>query len=613
MRKSVGALYRARRVIHALTLASLALLCGQARAEQASFDTGRTDKKLVIEATIEGRPIDASGQVRVVLRDAKGTVTAAVTNLEVSAEAPDKPPAGVIPASRITVEEKNIDAGLATPLTVSVKGIDRPGIYRGKITFHLPVVPAAPAQPASGQPAPAQPAPGAAPAPVTTTEVALELRVTVKPQIESPDTTVAVGFSNCTWWCEFAEFLSPGSTSGAETSVVVTNKSPAPVAITGVIDVKGSTRTNAAKSVSAKNPGEKPITVEAGGRQRIYFDFPSKEFVADHFTGTAVITAAVPGQPTSAGVGSDGALTYANRTVLSIPVTVDVRDSAMWAFLAILAGVLAGRLGKIFGSAARNARVELFMQKTSLESKIDDLQESDDPQEPKVKLYCRKQLEDIWSHILKEDATDPKFKQQLADLDQEVQLFAKLIELRDQARKMPESDTRKAAIQSYLKTAMDSLMATPARLGDAKTALDAADKKAHEPAAQPKGLVPDQFLYSFDETVADVMRGIEDRQKAEDRRKSRKGRILGCMNRLLLFISGIDTTETIEFQVFFVRPLVWAATVIALSFYGLWLLYGGTGHASFGAGGIPDYITLFLWGIAAQTVGMTLADIKFTR
>ena len=50
-----------------------------------------------------------------------------------------------------------------------------------------------------------------------------------------------------------------------------------------------------------------------------------------------------------------------------------------------------------------------------------------------------------------------------------------------------------------------------------------------------------------------------------------------------------------------------------LSFYGLWLFYGGTDHATFGAKGLSEYIALFLWGIAAHTVSLTLADIQFTR
>jgi hypothetical protein len=106
------------------------------------------------------------------------------------------------------------------------------------------------------------------------------------------------------------------------------------------------------------------------------------------------------------------------------------------------------------------------------------------------------------------------------------------------------------------------------------------------------------------------MRGIATRRVAARRQQ---GPFRNAMNTLLLLFSGIDSTDTIAFQVWFVRPLVYLVTIIVLSFYGLWILYGGTEHATFGAKGYPEYIALFLWGIAAQTVSMTLADVQFTR
>jgi hypothetical protein len=589
--------WRVHRIIHALTLAALALLCGQAAGgEPASFNESRTDTTLLIEATLEGRPVDATGQVRVALRGAKGTVSGTSTDLR------RKDSGQAIPVKQITVEDKNIEPGAAVPMNVTVRGIDRPGTYEGTITLALP-----PPDPATPQTSPADGQPRA----VTESKVTLTLVVSAKPQIESPDTSVAAAFSNCIRSCSFSEFVSPGSVSGAETSIVIVNKSPTALEIKGKIDLKGSTHTSVTKSVDAKKPNL--ITIQPGERQRIYFDFEGKEdFVADHFTGNAVFTASVAGQAAAASVGGDGAVTLTNRTVLSIPATVDVRDAALIPFLAILLGVLAGRFGKIFGSAARNARVELFTQYTFLGSQIETLQDA------AARQNCQGQLNDIWSHVLREDATDAKFAQQFKDLGTKTDLLLKLEALEQQLNASALPDEDKNPIRQHLQTVRTNLFAAAPDFNAAQAAIVAASNEiqaavqhaAELTAHQLVAAIPLLAVQSLTAVTDDLMRGIATRRVAARRQQ---GPFRNAMNTLLLLFSGIDSTDTIAFQVWFVRPLVYLVTIIVLSFYGLWILYGGTEHATFGAKGYPEYIALFLWGIAAQTVSMTLADVQFTR
>ena len=589
------------RVVGVAMLAAVVWPNGQARGDEASFDPDGTDKEVSLRATIETRPVEASGQIRVVLRGTKGTVKVRLNPLQDGSAAGKQ-----IPASQITVEEKVVERGPVTPLGVTIKGIDRPGTYQGTLNLslapaegaaaHAPVAgqPGAAAQPpVAGQPgAAAQPPVAGQPAPITTRDVKLTLYVLVKPQIESPDASVAVSFSNCTCACGFAELVAPGSLSGDQARVTVINKSPTPLTVTGRIDLKGATRTRIVQSVNAKNE----VTIAAGGREPILFPFPREKFGADHFTGSVILTARAPNQPTLASVGSDGAITSDNQAMLTIPATVDVRDGALVAFLVILAGVFVGRLGAILGSASRNARIALYAQYLDLSAQIEALVD------PDAKTHCQQQLTKIWSHLLKEDATDPKFGQQFKDLANEIELFNTLAGLKIQLTTITDT-TRRNDIQGELDKAKNALLDDPARLDDAKKALKDAQSKITTPLVTPS------MAASFAKEVEEAARTIDER-KAIEKKPPAWQRVIGTVVR---FVSGTDTTDTIAFQALVLRPLVWLVSIIVLSFYGLWLFYGGTDHATFGAKGLSEYIALFLWGIAAHTVSLTLADIQFTR
>jgi hypothetical protein len=594
-----------QRVAGAATLALLVLIYGQAAAaEPASFNPGRSDSSLRIEAILESRPVDATGQIRVALQGAKGTVSGTSTALSPK----ESGAANAISENQITVEQKNIDPGAAVPLTVTIKGINRPGTYEGTITLQLPPPEPAPAQAAPA--GPAAPRPGEPP-PI---KVALTLVVSVKPQIESPDTAVAASFSNCIRSCAFSEFVSPGAASGAATSIVIVNKSPTPLEVTGTLDLKGSTRTSVTKTVDAG----KPITIKAGERQRITFDFAQKEdFAADHFTGNAVVTASVPQQTNSAALGNDGKPTIDNRTVLTIPATVDVRDAALIPLLVILLGVLAGRLSKILNDASRQARVALYPEFTFLRSQINKLTNADDNQ------HCGDQLDDIWSRVLQQDATDAKFKQELTNLGTKVQLLSKVESLERQVNESQFADEDKQAIIMHLQVVRTSLLVQAPDFNAVQTAITAAQNEIsaarhHAQEAAGRAMVggaliapvPDRVFDALDGSMREIENDISAR--GTDAAREQSG-LRNGMNNVLWFFSGIDTTDTIKFQTWFVRPLVWFVTIVVLSFYGLWLFYGGTDHATFGAKGLSEYIALFLWGIAAQTVSLTLADIQFTR
>ena len=52
--------------------------------------------------------------------------------------------------------------------------------------------------------------------------------------------------------------------------------------------------------------------------------------------------------------------------------------------------------------------------------------------------------------------------------------------------------------------------------------------------------------------------------------------------------------------------------LLVLAFYGLWLLYSGPEHSTFGAKGFAEWLGLFLWGFGAQVVALSFRDISFT-
>jgi hypothetical protein len=561
-------------------------LDSRATVAQLRFQMPSADQTLVLIGILENRPIDVSGVIRVRLAGAEkasGKVQGVPTALSLA------PPTQIAPAitdDRISVEEKTATVGETVDIKVTVKGVDRPGVYKGSIKLLI-------AQQSGSD-----------------LTIPVDLKIGFKPIFEVTDKLVALSFSNCTGYCGFTEWINPGSTtSGRATFVEVLNKSVAPINLRAAASLKGTT--TASGIFPPANSSQATILPSEIGRVPIALN---SDLAADHYTGTVALTATVPDSAVGAVLKSDGTLTLENLAIATLPLTTDVRTAALWPFLILLSGVIVGRIGKLFADQSRLARVDLYGNYSRLNERLTKVHNA------AAHMHCERLLGELWDRALHGDAADAKLKQEFANLEAKIELFIKLDALEQEIGRKPWSDDDKTAIRQHINQARQSLLKDD--VAAARDSLELANQEiearsnAHNARAAVAAAAAALRSIAAPEIAALTSAATKissDAQTQANVERLQKSRPRKAFVNVLWFVSGIDTTESIAFYYNWGRPLAYLLLMIGLAFYGLWTLYIGPEHATFGAKGFTEYFALFLWGLGAQATAMTLRDIQFTK
>jgi hypothetical protein len=423
---------------------------------------------------------------------------------------------------------------------------------------------------------------------------------------------VALSFSNCTDYCWFTEWINPGSTtSGRATFVEVLNRSVAPINLRARGSLKGTTTPSGIFPPADSNQ----VTILPNEIGRVPVALNS-DLAADHYTGTLTLNGTVPDSPVGTEVKSDGTLTWENLAIVTLPLTTDVRAAALWPFLMLLSGVIVGRIGKLFADQNRLARVDLYGNYSHLNERLTEVHNA------AAHARCERLLGELWDRALHGDAADAKLKQEFANLEAKIELFIKLDALEQEIDRKPWSDDDKTAIRQHINQARQSLLKDD--LAAARDGLELANQEiearsnAHNAraAAPPAPGATSTRSIAGSEIAALRLAATKisiDAQTQANILQRQNSTPRKAIVNVLWFVSGIDTTESIAFQYYWGRPLAYLLLVIGLAFYGLWALYAGPEHATFGAKGFTEYLGLFLWGVGAQATAMTLQDIQFTK
>lgn len=573
-----------RRAANAVALLLvLGAIPGLARAETSLDPAIRTDP-LILSGTIESKPIDVSRTLRVRLignDDKQVTIRGTASDLARDGQPGQRPLQ--IPATSISVDERSAKPGQAVDLPVSVKGIASPGVYRGTLALALDNSPAA------------------------ATTVKLELHAGVKPVVDVLDKSVTVSVSNCSGECGFTELAAPGSTKAGTSHIAVLNRSPAVLAVFATVDAKGGNlplldADRIVGSPAGSDGKLVPTPIEPGKVGRVPLTIRRESLAPDRYTGNVLLVAAADKLASNAAVAGDGTLGVENQTFATVPLTVDVRAAALWPFLVVLLGVAVGRFMTALTQKNREARVALYAQYTFLADRIRQLDNQ------AWRNHCLRKLDDLWARALAGDPADAKLRQEFSSLAAANDLFWKLQKLDQEVDSLVTDPATKTNIQKDIAAAGDALMkgdftAAEKSLADATDKINAASR-ASGPAAA--GAAPGGYLA----TLADDAKADASWQKTTAARQRSKPR--RAFATVLQFFSGIDTTETIALQYWFVQPLMHILLLLVLAFYGLWLLYSGPEHSTFGAKGFAEWLGLFLWGFGAQVVALSFRDISFT-
>jgi hypothetical protein len=445
--------------------------------------------------------------------------------------------------------------------TVKVAGLSDPGTYSGKVTLEngdqsleVPVTVIANERPLLSLPAGGQ----------------LKLDVT----------RCGGGLS-----CWLAGWLIPDGGQDGSTSVLVTNSGKADDTISAAqIFATGSVGGHALAA-----PLKWSGVVPAQSTRALPMLVRRRQLPPDHYTGSAFVTV------------KDGS------GLLTIPVDVSVRSGPLGAIVALLLGIVVGRLAVQMQSKG-NQQTKLLWQLHALRAQVERrLSDPDDRacladrlNKIATSIYAFQQLDGV-----------PAALQQIgADVD----TLARAHELDLQLQALP---VQAADADALIKSIREAI-----RAGDydaAKT--DLASLEALLPTAPP----PDAGLAApgpssvrtqgLRQNVRTLGAQLDQLSVAASRDADTvlTGTRLWLARgghgarRLLYWLSGIGPEAAAEARLWIIRPMLAVILILLLVGLGLKTLY--VGDASFGSNGFVDYFGLVLWGLSADVAARTLTTL----
>lgn len=206
----------------------------------------------------------------------------------------------------------------------------------------------------------------------------------------------------------------------------------------------------------------------------------------------------------------------------------------------------AGRLMTALFQPSRDARVTLFAQRTSLLDRILELST------PLWRNHCQTELEPWWTRALTGDPTDSRLRQDFSDLASIVDLSWKIQKLEEEVDLHVTDPKVREGIKTDLTAAGAALMSS--NFDDASNLLSAATLKRNKLSQSPHILIAAAAPgRSSDELCSAVKADVNHRKLSVARQGSKPRRAVATV---LQFFSGIDTTETLALQYWFVRPLL---------------------------------------------------------
>lgn len=307
-------------------------------------------------------------------------------------------------------------------------------------------------------------------------------------------------------------------------------------------------------------------------------------------------------------------LQFADASVapVHIPLSIQVKAGAAWALIALILGLLAGRVLKAVNSEDGKMQVRLLQEKQLIEM---DLRRIQDKKARQVLLNALKSLiSDINSAKAEDENT---ILEKLKQIDLQLEEILRLERYGEEVNKdMKQAITQKQAIDKTAGLKFNTLwdhirdLILENKLAEVKaewgTLEQLADKLLGrtQRTYKPKGgLIFPQQPQTENTTTANE----EPDTSADKSWYQAVGdfffRVFSWIFRVLFGLQSASSRVTF----WFLRPLVGVITYLGILLIGLETIYL-EGGATFGANGIYDYLKLFIWGISTDVVSRTFGD-----
>ena len=525
-------------------------------AQSAAIKISDEDKKPKIQGTLSGNTTSFSKTITIALvggdpNQAKVLKVSKSDLREVGGSS------RVIDRSNISIPAVSLTKDQRQDVTITINNVAAAGKYEGKIKFWLPEETEDAAK-----------------------EVNLTLEISPKIDVKTPAAQTAQLVRCSPLPCRLARWL-PTSLLGQERSLQLDNQTTNPVKVSGhgvfLLGQKtGHPVTEGDVILEHKDwtlPARQPsaITIKVSDRNRL---------LPDRYAGTIRFNLE--------GADAQSIVNY----------TLDVRDAPWWALLALLLGVILGRLVRSMNTPEALLQIKLLRRWHRIQNGVLSL-----PNEKDREALLAK-LEDIRSRINAANETEQALTAELEKVESEVRFLNQLARLQRDVNGVLDP-VLKADLQLKLNSARSALLR-----GDFTECLNQINAVIMKLREIGDSATENELAKRFNLLASSA----EDvRAEAENVRTTHQTESVpvSVAKRSLSMLAG---TELISANVrfWFLRPLFFLLLLIFLVLIGLKTLYIDAGSI-FGSEGLYDYFGLVLWGMSAEVVQRTLQNLQLPR
>jgi hypothetical protein len=455
--------------------------------------------------------------------------------------------------------------GQPNDIRVTIHNITSPGTYTGTLQFLLP-----------GQPL------------TQALAIPLQLSIHLQPRVAPVLTTQAFQVARCDWSldCWLANLVLPGSATHDRWQIQLDNQGQESAVVTSAQAVMQGQQT--AQGVTVHQVQIAPLPeLPANAISTFPVSITRNALLPDHYAGTLRFTIDGLAEP------------------VIINSTLDVRNGPLWALLAILLGIVVGRLARDMESAIAQKQVKLLPRWYELRARLDFIKN-----EP-AHAALNQELQGARAKIESSEDTAEVATQFLANLDTKLAFLLDLQNVEEKLASLPPN--AQEALLPILNQSRAALLAGQMEEAEQKrknliAAMHDAQSRIQNDTMMGMG---DELKKAWDSLT-----GLLSGSTGPSLKQSREALSAATerqTNRWRRFLAGLSGLQlvTASTRFWFFRPLLSVLLLVVLTLLGLQTLYVNAG-ATFGVGGIYDYLGLLLWGITADIAQRTLLTLPST-
>lgn len=550
-----------RRCVLAVTLA-FALASGA--AVTAAPELSVEESRLEICALLQQTPATLTGQLRL-LSDVDAEVELLASDLELE-QGSSSDPACRIGRDKISLAQPvKLEAGKPHDVTVSVRDVSQPGTWIGTLQLRATAT-----EPSTdgGE------GDDGSKTPVTSTvEIPIRLELSVPPNVEPVYEQRVFRLVRCQnqLSCFFARLLLRESMLREHWRLVLDNQGPQAVTVEQAKALLLGEKTGHRPAAGVVEL-QAPATLEADRLSEIDLKIQRSELDPDQYSGEFRFELGQAREP------------------VKIKADVFVRQGPMPALLVLLFGIMVGRMARVMQGETAKRQVKRLPGLEGLKAEGRKLENAES------RRFVERQLGELDRALERGRLEDEVWEAQTAALEAKITLLAEIEALEREVAGQGRDQLERKLAESFEKV-RGFVFAD--QLEEAEKAFEQARQQELGQALRDKTLGSEaaQLGEKIGEDLAQV--------RATQRRVPRAGG--GPLGAALAWLSGLENYQP-EIRYWLVRPLLWLTLLAALALLGLEALY--VDEATFGAGGVFDFLGLFIWGLTSDIARQGLLSLQ---